>query len=116
MTITLPAVVGQQTAAELLLTGRRVNGEQALSIGLCDRVAPTEQIRAEAHGLAAQIATSAPLAVRSIRQTLRGDLASRLQAATEREAAEQERLMQTSDFREGVQAPSNRRTPNFSGH
>jgi enoyl-CoA hydratase/carnithine racemase len=116
MTITLPAVVGQQTAAELLLTGRRVNGEQALSIGLCDRVAPTEQIRAEAHGLAAQIATSAPLAVRSIRQTLRGDLASRLQAATEREAAEQERLMQTSDFREGVQAASNRRTPNFSGH
>jgi enoyl-CoA hydratase/carnithine racemase len=116
MTITLPAVVGQQRALELLFTGRRLNGEQAVSIGLCDQLAPTEQIRADAHALASEIATSAPLAVRSIRQTLRGDLAGRLQTATEREAAEQERLMRTSDFHEGVEAAAERRTPNFSGH
>jgi enoyl-CoA hydratase/carnithine racemase len=116
MTITLPAVVGRQTALELLLTGRRVNGEEARAIGLCDRLAPAEQLRAEAQALAAQIATSAPLAVRSIRQTLRGDLADRVQAATDWEAVEQERLMQTSDFHAGVQAATERRTPNFSGH
>jgi 2-(1,2-epoxy-1,2-dihydrophenyl)acetyl-CoA isomerase len=53
--------------------------------------------------------------VRSIRQTLRGDLADRVRAATEREQAEQLRLMQTEDFQEGMQAVSDRRTPRFGG-
>lgn len=115
MTVTLPALVGQQVALDLLYTGRRVPGEEARSLGLCDRLVPAEQIRTEAHALAAEIATSAPLAVRSIRQTLRGDLADRVRAATEREQAEQVRLMQTDDFREGVQAVSERRDPQFGG-
>jgi enoyl-CoA hydratase/carnithine racemase len=116
LSVTLPAVVGQQSALELLLTGRRVDGEEARSLGLCDRLAPLQQLRADAHALAAQIAASAPLAVRSMRQTLRGDLAGRVRAATERERAEQERLMKTDDFREGVQAATERRKPNFGGH
>jgi enoyl-CoA hydratase/carnithine racemase len=115
MTITLPAVVGPQRALELLLTGRRVEGEEALSLGLCDRLASVEQLGAEAHSLAVDIAGSAPLAVRSIRQTLRKDLIERIRAATDRESAEQARLMQTEDFREGVRAVSERRAPQFSG-
>ena len=39
LTVTLPAVVGRQAAADLLLTGRRVGGEEALALGLCDRLA-----------------------------------------------------------------------------
>jgi enoyl-CoA hydratase/carnithine racemase len=89
-------------------------GDEALALGLCDRLASDDRLRDEAHALAAQIASSAPLAVRSIRQTLRGDLAARIQAATARERAEQERLMQTADFREGVQAASERRPPKFT--
>lgn len=115
MTITLPAVVGQQRALELLLTGRRVDGEEALSLGLCDRLSSAERLRAHAHALAAELASSAPLAVRSIRKTLRRDLVERLRLATERESVEQGRLMQTEDFREGVQAVSQRRDPHFSG-
>lgn len=115
LTVTLPAIVGQQRAHELLFTGRRVGGDEALSLGLCDRLASGDRIRDEAHALAAQIASSAPLAVRSIRQTLRGDIASRIQTATQRELAEQERLMQTADSREGVQAAAERRTPQFNG-
>jgi enoyl-CoA hydratase/carnithine racemase len=116
MTITLPAVVGPQRALDLLLTGRRVGGEEALSLGLCDRLASAEELRTEAQALAAEIASSAPLAVRSIRQTLRGDLAERIRIATQRESTEQGRLMQTDDFREGVRAASERRDPNFRGH
>jgi 2-(1,2-epoxy-1,2-dihydrophenyl)acetyl-CoA isomerase len=115
MTVTLPALVGQQVALDLLYTGRRVPGEEARSLGLCDRLVPADRIRAEAHALASEIAASAPLAVRSIRQTLRGDLADRVRRATEREQAEQLRLMQTDDFREGVQAVSERRDPAFGG-
>jgi enoyl-CoA hydratase/carnithine racemase len=115
MTVTLPAAVGPQTALGLLLTGRRVGGEEAVSLGLGDRLAPAGELRATAHGLAAEIAALAPLAVRSIRRTLRGELAERVRVATEREAADQGRLMQTADFREGVRAASERRAPRFIG-
>jgi len=115
LTVTLPAVVGQQRALELLYTGRRVAGEEALRIGLCDRLAPAADLRAAAHALAAEIAASAPLAVRSIRETMRGDLAERVRAALVRERAEQERLNQTEDFREGVRATAERREARFTG-
>jgi enoyl-CoA hydratase/carnithine racemase len=115
LTVTLPAVVGQQRALELLYTGRRIPGEEALRIGLCDRLAPTSQLRAEARSLAAEVAVSAPLAVLSIRETLRGDLASRIRAATDREKVEQDRLRQSDDFREGVKAMAERRSPRFAG-
>ena len=64
---------------------------------------------------AAEIAGSAPLAVRSIRATLRGDLADRVAAATDHEMAEQERLRRTADFREGTRAMAERRQPKFTG-
>jgi enoyl-CoA hydratase/carnithine racemase len=115
LTVTLPAAVGQQRALELLYTGRRVTGEEALRIGLCDRLAAPERLREEAHALAAEIAASAPLAVRSIRETMRGDLGEQFRAAAVRERAEQERLNVTDDFREGVQATAERRPARFTG-
>ena len=111
----MPAAVGPQRALELLLTGRRIDGREARSLGLCERLASAGQLRAEAHALAAEIAGSAPLAVRSIRQTMRADLVQRIRVAIERESAEQARLIETEDFREGVRAVSERRTPHFSG-
>ena len=115
LTVTLPALVGQQRALELLYTGRRIGGEEAVEIGLADRLAPADQIRAVAHELAAEIAMSAPLAVRSIRETMRGDLADRIRTATDREQAEQDRLRETADWTEGVRAMAERRPPNFTG-
>jgi 2-(1,2-epoxy-1,2-dihydrophenyl)acetyl-CoA isomerase len=115
ITVTLPAVVGEQRALELLYTGRRVRGEEARELGLSDRHVPDEQLRDEARAMAAEIAASAPLAVRSIRATMRGSLADQVRAATERERAEQLRLVQTEDFLEGVRATAERRTPDFRG-
>ena len=115
MTVTLPAVVGTQAALELLYTGRRVKGEEAHALGLCDRLAAEGDLRNEAHALACEIAASAPLAVRSIRQTMRGELPERVRAATEHEHARQTALFATDDFREGVRATAERRTPNFAG-
>jgi 2-(1,2-epoxy-1,2-dihydrophenyl)acetyl-CoA isomerase len=115
ITVTLPAVVGMQASLELLYTGRRVKGEEAYALGLCDRLAVEEGLRREAHGLAREIAASAPLAVRAIRQTMRGELADRVRAATEREHAQQAPLFATDDFKEGVRATAERRTPRFSG-
>jgi enoyl-CoA hydratase/carnithine racemase len=115
LSVTLPRLVGPQRAMELLYTGRRIKAEEAHAIGLCDRIVPAEALRDAAGELAREIARSAPLAVRSIRQTLRGHLASEVRAATDREKAEQERLQKTEDFREGVRAMADRRMPDFVG-
>ena len=113
LTVTLPALVGQQRALELLYTGQRIGGERAHEIGLADHLASLDEVRARAHQLAREVAASAPLAVRSIRETFRGGLAERIRVATDREKAEQDRLRQTEDWREGVRAMAERRLPEF---
>jgi enoyl-CoA hydratase/carnithine racemase len=115
LSVTLPAIVGGQRALELLYTGRRLGGEEAGRIGLCDRLAPLAEVRAAARAMAGEIAASAPLAVRSIRHTMRGHLAEAVDAATDREDAEQVRLRTTQDFAEGIRASAERRDPQFSG-
>jgi len=114
-TVTLPAVVGQQRAWELLYTGGQARGEEALRIGLCDRLVPADQLRPTAVALAAEVAASGPLAVRAIRQTVRADLVDRFRRAVEREAAAQLTLVDTDDFAEGVRATAERRPPQFTG-
>ena len=60
LSVTLPYVVGNQKALELLYTGKRITGEQALAIGLADRLAPLDSLRDEARALAAEIAARLP--------------------------------------------------------
>ena len=65
--------------------------------------------------LAGEIAASAPLAVRAIKETMRGVLAARIAAATAREHEVQQALRHTDDFAEGVRATAERRPPEFTG-
>jgi enoyl-CoA hydratase/carnithine racemase len=113
LTVTLPRLVGEQKASELLYTGRRVNGAEALEIGLIDQLVPHDEIESAAFALAAEIASSAPLAVESIRATLRKGIAEKVAQATQHEMAEQTRLKATADFAEGTKAVSQRRPAEF---
>lgn len=115
LSVTLPLVVGHQRSIELLYTGRRVPGAEALAIGLCDRLVEEDELRRVAHELAAEIAVSAPRAVRSIRRTMRGHLAAEVRAATDHEKAEQAIHRTTTDMAEGVRADRERRRPVFTG-
>ncbi len=115
LTVTLPAIVGQQHALDMLYTGRRIGGEEAAEMGLADQLVSLPSLFTAAIGLAAQIAAAAPLAVDAIRQTMRGGLAERVRAATTHELAEQTRLRRTSDFAEGVRATAERRPGRFTG-
>jgi 2-(1,2-epoxy-1,2-dihydrophenyl)acetyl-CoA isomerase len=115
LTLTLPRLVGHQSASDLLFTGRRVDAAEAERIGLCDAVVADDTLRDAALEQALTIAASAPLAVASIRTTLRADLVANVRGALAHERAEQERLQTTADWREGVSAAAERRTPRFLG-
>jgi 2-(1,2-epoxy-1,2-dihydrophenyl)acetyl-CoA isomerase len=115
LTVTLPLVAGHQRANDLLYTGRRIDGETAFALGLCDRLVADGELRKAAADYAAEIASAAPLATRAIRATMRGPLIERLRAAMAHERAEQDRLRVTDDFREGMVAVRERRPGRFSG-
>ena len=115
LTVTLPAAVGHQAAADLLLSGRRVRGEEALALGLCDRLAGEDDLLAETIAYANELAAAGPLALRSIRATLRRGLVEKARLAMEHEYAEQTRLRETADFAEGLRAAAEMRDPVFRG-
>ncbi|WP_214370950.1 enoyl-CoA hydratase/isomerase family protein [Pseudonocardia sp. H11422] len=115
LSVSLPRVVGRQHALDMLVTGRRVGGEEAFRFGLVDRLVADDEVRGRALELAAEIAGAAPLAVRSIRATMRAGLADEIAEITGHEAAEQLWLRGTEDFAEGVTASLDRREPRFTG-
>ena len=114
ISVTLPRLIGDQQAALMLLTGRRVSGEEALAMGLVDILVDQADLRAEAQKLAAEIAENAPLAVASVRATLRQGLAESVAAATEHELSEQQWLRATEDAQEGIRAVAERRPGMFN--
>jgi len=115
LTVTLPAVIGPTKAALMFYTSRRVRGDEAHAMGLADVLVAQDEVRAAALALAAEIAENSPLGLIATRATLRGNLADRVREATNHELAEQIRLRQTEDFKEGVKAMSERRPPIFTG-
>ncbi|MEU9779827.1 enoyl-CoA hydratase/isomerase family protein [Streptomyces phaeochromogenes] len=113
LSVTLPRTVGPQRAQELLYTGRSVDGQEAVAMGLCDAVA--DDPREAAIEFATRIAAAAPLSVPSIRATLRRSLVSEVSAALDCEAAAQAALLETADFAEGIAASIEKRPPHFVG-
>lgn len=112
---TLPRLIGEQKASMLFYTGRRIDGAEALAIGLADELVAAGGVLARAQALAGEIAESAPLAVQSTRATLRAGFAHEVRAINQRELAEQQVQFKSEDFREGVKAMAEHRTPRFIG-
>ena len=113
LTATLPRLIGEQNAAMMMYTGRRLTGDEALAIGLVDYVVAQDEVRTKATEIAAEIAGSAPLAIVATRETLRRGVAEAVARATEREFEEQDWLRNTADFKEGTKAMGERRAPDF---
>ena len=111
---TLPRVIGDQKAKDMLFSARRVAGEEAYEIGLADRLTSKENLMTEAVTFAETIASSAPMAVESIRSTLRGNLAEEVEKIVDWELSEQVRLQKTEDFKAGIAASLTREVPRFN--
>ncbi|MBT3832413.1 MAG: enoyl-CoA hydratase/isomerase family protein [Gammaproteobacteria bacterium] len=114
LTHTLERIVGAQRANLMFLTGRRINGETAQQWGLGDIYTDTDNVRSAAIELAQEIAENAPLALLSLREQMRPNIAEAVNDVTTIESREQKWLQQTSDHKEGIKAVAEKRAGNFT--
>lgn len=111
----LAQLVGRETAAELLLTGRIIDAEEAHRLRLVSRVVAHDVLATTAFALACEIASNAPLAVQRMKAGLRRALDPAWDDLGRWPAACVGELSQTDDHREGVAAFVEKREPVFTG-
>jgi len=114
MTVTLPSVVGDHRALQILEMAHPIDAAHALTLGLLDAVVPEDELRNKALEYASDLASCAPKAVRAIRNLMRHGRLEELRKAIQAEGANQLTLLQSNDFREGTSAASERRDPLFT--
>ena len=114
-TFLLPDVVGEAHARELLLTGRTVEADEALRLGLVSRVFDPAEMAAEVEQIAAGIAATAPIPSRYTTLALRGGGHGDIEAGIQWEALAQPITLATADLQEGIRAAREKRPPVFRG-
>jgi enoyl-CoA hydratase/carnithine racemase len=110
----LPRVVGKSMAAELSFTGRTIDAQEALRIGLVSRVVPHEQLLPEAQALAARIAQNPGVALRLAKKLLREGERLDFPSLLELSASLQALAHKTPQHVEAVNAFVEKRKPDFS--
>jgi enoyl-CoA hydratase/carnithine racemase len=111
----LARVMGKQRAMELVLTGRRIKAQEALELGIVNRVAPAGQWLDSAIELAEVVALRPPLAVRLGKQAVLAADETPLAAGLDQERRLYELAMATDDRVEGMTAFIEKRRPEFRG-
>ena len=111
----LPDVLGEAHARDLLLTGRIVDAEESLRLGMVSRVLPDATFLDDVLEVAGQVAASAPIPSRYTTMALRGGGHRDLESAVQWEALAQPITLATADLQEGIAAARERRSPRFTG-
>ena len=109
----LPRVVGLAKATELLYTGDFLSAEEALRIGLYNRVVPPEELEAETRALSSRLARGPAFALAMTKEMLNREMETSLDTALEWEAQAQALCMQHPDYREAYEAFVEKREPQF---
>ena len=111
----LPRLIGPERALDLILTGRRIEADEALRVGLVSRVVPQADLLGEAIQLANTISANGPLAVRAAKAAVWRGLDLPLEEALRLEQHLAEPVRQSEDAREGPAAFLEKRKPEFKG-
>jgi enoyl-CoA hydratase/carnithine racemase len=114
-TQTLVRRVGASRAADLILTGRRVEAAEAYELGIVNRLVPAGTARSAALDLAATVAANSPVGTRAAKQALRLGAGVDLRAGLDVEDAAWRSVAFSSDRREGVAAFNEKRKPEWPG-
>ncbi len=110
----LPRLVGVSVASELMLTGRFINAERALRVGLVSEVVPDAQLEEAARPYVEEMLTTSPLGLRMTKECLNMSVdAGSLEAAIAMEDRNQILCAQTEDFPEGMRAFLEKRKPQY---
>ena len=111
----LPRVVGLGRALEMILTGETIDADQALRIGLVERVVPRDRLLPEATALAKRLAANAPLAVQAARDAVMRGLGAGPVEGLEISENLSRLLRSSADYEEGFRAFAEKRAPVFRG-
>jgi len=115
MSWVLPRLVGLRKAQEIILTNRRIKGDEAEAIGLVTRLVEDEQLMAEGRAMAAALAGSAVAAVGAARALLQESFSTGYETQLEREARAISAAGASVECREGLAAFFTKRPPDFRG-
>jgi enoyl-CoA hydratase/carnithine racemase len=107
--------IGPGRACDLIFSGRKVDADEALAIGLADRLVAAGTAREQALGLARQIAANSPVAVRAAKRAVRNGAGLGLSAALDVEDAAWRTAAVSADRREGIEAFVQKRRPSWTG-
>ena len=105
--------VGQARARELIYTGDIIGADEALRVGLVNKIFPAAELMAETKKCAEKIASKGPLAIAYARRAVRKGAELNLPAGNDYEAELFALLFATADQKEGMDAFLNKRSPNF---
>jgi len=111
----LPRLVGQARALGLALTGDALPAEKAAEWGMIWKAVDDEALDAEVDAIANKLASLPPLGLAAIKEMIRSSWQYSLDEELERQAGAMRRLGFTQDYREGVAAFLEKRTPTFTG-
>jgi len=114
--VALPALVGQKRAAELILTGRQISGDEAVAIGLATRSARAEELDAVVEETISQLKVLSSVALAHAKKSVYAWDAIHFDKGLARaEKVYLEELIATEDAREGISAYLEKRSPKWTG-
>jgi 2-(1,2-epoxy-1,2-dihydrophenyl)acetyl-CoA isomerase len=111
----LPRLVGLGKAAEMAFLGDTIKADEALTLGLVNRVVPHDDLESATRDLAARLATSPTKAIGLMKRAMNRALTDELTDVLEYEVFAQETAGNTSDHKEGMAAFLEKRQPKFTG-
>ena len=111
----LPRMVGLGRATELLMTGDFIDADEALRIGLYNRVVPPDELPAATAALVERLVRGPAAGLAATKAALESEMNTDLESALRAEARIQAELMRGPDFQEGFAAFQQRRRPRFEG-
>lgn len=111
----LPRIVGPALAAELFYTAELLSAEDALRLGIVNRVFPAERFEEETREFAERLAAAPPVAFRDVKRATLGDDWRALEAKLDEEIRMQIHCFESEDCLEALNAFFEKRKPNFRG-